>query len=75
MVGRQEIPMLCAAPASHLAAVVHAAPPEAVQAQPRRKDEALEPRRILSPVAQARLEAVLARFDVIDGGLAVKMRF
>jgi len=70
---RQETPMLCVAPASHL--VVHAAPPEAVQAQPRGKDEAKDARRLLSPVAQARLEAVLARFDVIDGGVALKMRW
>jgi len=67
--------MLCVAPATHLATAVHAAPPEAVLAQPRRKDEPPEQRRLLSPVAQARLEAVLARFDVIDGGLAVKMRW
>jgi hypothetical protein len=65
--------MLCVAPASHL--VVRAAPPEAVQAQPRKKDEAPEPRRLLSPVAQARLDAMLQRFDVIDGGLALKMRW
>ena len=67
--------MLCVAPATHLAAAVHAAPPEAVQAQPRRKDSAGDARRVLSPASQARLEAVLQRFDVIDGGLALKMRW
>ena len=65
--------MLCVATASHL--VVHAAPPEAVQAQPRRKDEDRDALRLLSPVAQARLDAMLQRFDVIEGGVALKMRW
>ncbi len=59
----------------HPAAVVHAAPAEALRTQPRRKDEAADPRRGLSPTAQARLDAVLQRFDVIDYGIAWKMRW
>jgi hypothetical protein len=64
-----------AAAAVHPAAVVHAAPAEALQALTRRKDEALDARRALSPAAQARLEKVLQRFDVIDYGIAWKMRW
>lgn len=69
--------MLWLAAAIHPAAVVHAAPapPEAVRAQPPKKDAATERRRPLSPGAQARLDAVLERFDVIDGGIAWKMRW
>ena len=67
--------MLCVAPATHLAAAARAAPPEAVQAQPRRKDEDKDALRLLSPVAQARLDAMLQRFDVIEGGVALKMRW
>lgn len=69
--------MLWLAAAIHPVAVVHAAPvpPEAVRAQPPRKDGAMDARRILSPGAQARLDAVLQRFDVIDGGVAWKMRW
>ena len=67
--------MLWVAPASHLTVPVHAAPPEAVRAQPGSKDKATDVRRALSPAVQARLEAVLQRFDVIDGGLALKMRW
>ena len=68
--------MLWLAATSHLAAVTHApAPAGAVRAQPPRTEPAPDPRRPLSPSAQARLEAVLERFDVIDGGIAWKVRW
>jgi hypothetical protein len=68
--------MLWLAAAAHLA-VAHAAPvpPGAVRAPPVRTDLAPDARRFLSPRAQARLDAVLERVDVIDGGLAWKMRW
>jgi hypothetical protein len=69
--------MLWLAAASHVAAVTHAAPAPAgaVRTQPPRTEAAPDPRRPLSPSAQARLEAVLERFDVIDGGIAWKVRW
>jgi hypothetical protein len=67
--------MLWLAAAAHLA-VAHAAPvpPGAVRA-PVRTDRAPDARRFLSPRAQARLDAVLERVDVIDGGIAWKVRW
>ncbi len=69
--------MLWLAATSHLAAVTHPAPapPGAVRAQPPRTDVAPDPRRLLQLGAQARLDAVLERFDVIDGGIAWKVRW
>ncbi len=69
--------MLWLAAASHLAAVAQSAPAPAgaVRSQPPRTDAAPDPRRLLPPRAQARLEAVLDRFDVIDGGIAWKVRW
>ena len=69
--------MLWLAAAAHLAAVVHTAPvpPGAVRPPPVRTDLAPDARRFLSPRAQARLDAVLERVDVIDGGIAWKMRW
>jgi hypothetical protein len=69
------MPMLLPAATVHPAAVVHAAPAEALRAQPRSKDDPADLRRALSPAAQARLDAVLRRFDVIDYGIAWKMRW
>jgi len=68
--------MLRLAAAAHLA-LSHAAPapPGAIRAQPLRIDAAPDARRILPPRAQARLDALLERFDVIDGGIAWKMRW
>jgi hypothetical protein len=72
--------MLCLA--AHLAALAQAAPapPSAVRAQPPPRTNALPEARALLPLraegrAVARLEALLERFDVIEGGIAWKMRW
>jgi hypothetical protein len=69
--------MLWLAAAAQLATAPHVAPAPAgaIRAQPLRADAGPEARRLLAPHVQARLEAVLERLDVIDGGVAWKMRW
>ncbi len=69
--------MLWVAAAVHLAAPLAAPAPLAalrMQRQPR-VELPRDPLRPLPARAQARLDAVLERLDVIDGGLAWKMRW
>lgn len=70
--------MLWLAAAAHLATVPHAAPAPsgAMRGQPpRAADTAPEQRRFLAPRLQARLDSLLERLDVIDGGLAWKVHW
>jgi hypothetical protein len=71
--------MLWLAAAAHLATTAppaSPAPPGAVRAESQPRVEAWpDPRRPFPPRAQARLDAVLERLDVIDRGIAWKMRW
>ena len=71
--------MLWLAAAAHLATTAlpaSPAPPGAVGTEGAPRVEApADPRRPFPPRAQARLDAVLERVDVIDRGIAWKMRW
>ena len=70
--------MFWLAASAHLAAAPHTAPvpSSAVRAPPAHRVDSLpETRALLPPRAQARLEAVLEHFDLIEGGIAWKMRW
>jgi hypothetical protein len=70
--------MLWLAATTHLAAAAPQAGPApsgAVRTQQPSLDAQPDPRRRLSPAVQARLDAVLERFDIIGGGIAWKVRW